>query len=142
MPVDERAVDALVEAALAARQHAYAPYSGFAVGAALLTGSGAVFPGVNVENAAYPATICAERAAVVAARSAGEDDLVALVVVADTPEPVAPCGMCRQVLVELGPDLVVVLANTSGARRRTTPAELLPGAFGPADLDDRPLPGR
>lgn len=134
MPLDEAAAEELVAAAAVARERAYAPYSGFAVGAALLTGSGAVVAGVNIENAAYPITICAERAAVAAAFSAGERDLVALAVIADTPEPVAPCGMCRQVLAELGPALEVVLANTAGGRLRTTPAELLPGAFSPADL--------
>jgi len=138
MALDEAAVDELVAAAAVARGRAYAPYSGFAVGAALLTGSGAVVPGANLENAAYPVTICAERAAVAAAISAGERQLVALAVIADSPEPVPPCGMCRQVLAELGPGLEVVLANTAGARVRTTPAELLPGAFGPADLAHRP----
>jgi cytidine deaminase len=132
--LDGAVLDQLLAEAVAARGRAYVPYSRYPVGAALLTASGATFAGCNIENAAYPATICAERAAVAAALSAGERELVALAVVADAPEPVPPCGTCRQVLAELGPGLVVLLANTAGARRTTTPAELLPGAFGPADL--------
>ncbi|MPY94803.1 MAG: cytidine deaminase [Acidimicrobiia bacterium] len=124
----------LVAAALAARERAYAPYSDYPVGAALLVGDGRVFAGCNIENAAYPATICAERAAVATALAAGARDLVALAVIAAAPEPVPPCGLCRQVLAELGPQIVVVLANTAGERRLTSAAELLPGAFGPADL--------
>jgi cytidine deaminase len=130
----EADLEHLVDLAATARQRAYVPYSSYPVGAALLTGGGQVYLGCNIENAAYPATICAERAAVAAAVSAGARQLVALAVIADAPQPVPPCGMCRQVLAELGPDLVVILANTAGQRRRTTASELLPGAFGPADL--------
>jgi cytidine deaminase len=119
----------LIEQALAARERAYCPYSGFAVGAVALTASGRVFPGCNVENAAYPAAICAERAALLSAYAAGERAIVALAVVADTPGPVSPCGTCRQVIHELAPNCTVVLANLHGALQLTTPQELLPGGF-------------
>ena len=115
------------------RRHAYAPYSGFAVGAALLAQSGNVYGGVNVENAAYPVGICAERAAVAAAVTAGERAFEALAVIADSPDVCAPCGMCRQMLTEF-PIARIILANTAGARRVLTPAALLPHAFGAAAL--------
>ena len=124
----------MVAQAAAARERAYCPYSGFAVGAAVLTASGRVFPGCNVENAAYPATICAERAALLGAYAAGEREIVALAVVADTAEPVSPCGTCRQVIHELAPGCTVALANTRGDIRLTTPQALLPDGFLPADL--------
>jgi cytidine deaminase len=124
----------LLAQAAAARERAYCPYSGFAVGAAALTASGRVFPGCNVENAAYPATICAERAALLGAYAAGEREIVALVVIADTPAPVSPCGTCRQVIHELAPGCIVTLANTRGDVRLITPQELLPGGFTGADL--------
>lgn len=125
---------ALVREALAARERAYAPYSRFAVGAAVLTASGRVFPGCNIENAAYPSTCCAERTALFSAYAAGERDVLAIAVVAETPGPVSPCGTCRQVIAELAPRAAVFLANTAGAIRPTTPAELLPGVFTPDDL--------
>ena len=124
----------LVVQAAAARERAYCPYSGFAVGAVAIAASGRVFPGCNVENAAYPATICAERAALMGAYAAGEREIVALAVIADTPAPVSPCGTCRQVIHELAPGCTVVLANTSGAVQLTTPQELLPGGFTRQDL--------
>ena len=124
---------ALIELAKQARAHAYAPYSGFAVGAALLARSGKIYGGVNVENASYPVGICAERAAIAAAVTAGEREFEALAVIADSPAPCAPCGMCRQVLVEF-PIARVILANTAGDLRVLTPAELLPHAFGAAAL--------
>jgi cytidine deaminase len=123
-----------VAQAAVARERAYCPYSGFAVGAAVLTASGHVFPGCNVENAAYPATICAERAALLGAYAAGEREIVALAVIADTPGPVSPCGTCRQVIHELAPGCAVALANTRGDVRLITPQELLPGGFMPTDL--------
>jgi cytidine deaminase len=128
---------ALVEQAIAARDRAYCPYSGFAVGAAVLTASGRVFLGCNIENAAYGATICAERAALVSAYAAGERAIVAIAVAADTPGPVSPCGTCRQVIHELAPGCAVALANTRGAIHLTSPAELLPGGFTVEDLPDR-----
>ena len=120
--------------AAAARERAYCPYSGFAVGAAALTASGRVFPGCNVENAAYPATICAERSALLGAYAAGDREIVALAVIADTPGPVSPCGTCRQVIYELAPGCTVALANTRGDIWLTTPQDLLPGGFRPTDL--------
>jgi len=124
----------LLDAARAARDEAYAPYSLYPVGAAVLCRSGAVFRGCNIENAAYGAAMCAERTALFAAYAAGEREFVALAVIAESDRPVPPCGVCRQVLVELAPDMPVVLANVRGATEHTTPRALLPGAFGPRDL--------
>ncbi|MFO7167104.1 MAG: cytidine deaminase [Chloroflexota bacterium] len=130
---------ALVDAAVAAREQAYAPYSNFPVGAALRTASGRIFVGCNLENAAYPATVCAERVALFSAYAAGEREIVELAVVADSPGPVSPCGICRQVIAELAPRCKIMLANTAGALRITTPQELLPGAFTPEDLPSHDL---
>ncbi len=123
----------LVEAAMQARQWAYAPYSHYAVGAALLTESGKISEGVNIENAAYPTTICAERVAVFKAVSEGERRFVAIAVV--TSNGGTPCGSCRQVLAEFGVDTVVVIADSNGhVIGEQTVADLLPGAFLPGDL--------
>ena len=127
----------LVEKATLARSRAYAPYSRFSVGAAVLGASGTIYYGCNIENAAYPMTICAERAALAAAWSAGEREFVALAVIADTEGPVSPCGMCRQVMFELMPDTPVMLANLGERRQLTTPRDLLPGAFSPSDVSGR-----
>src|SRR5690554_6317634 len=97
----------LVAQARQAQEHAYVPYSNFRVGAALLTSSGKVFLGCNIENVAYSPTICAERTAIFKAISEGERSFVALAVVADTDEPISPCGVCRQVLVEFFDEDVV-----------------------------------
>lgn len=123
----------LVARAAEFRSRAYAPYSGFAVGAALLGRSGRIYGGVNVENAAYPVGICAERAAIAAAVTSGERAFEALAVIADSPEVCAPCGMCRQMLMEF-PMERIILANTAGDLRVLTPEELLPLAFGAAAL--------
>ena len=123
----------LVARAAEFRSCAYAPYSGFAVGAALLGRSGRIYGGVNVENAAYPVGICAERAAIAAAVTSGERAFKALAVIADSPEVCAPCGMCRQMLMEF-PIERIILANTAGSLRVLTPEELLPLAFGAAAL--------
>ncbi len=123
----------LLEQAAQARQQAYAPYSGYPVGAAVLTGTGRIFPGANVENAAYPSGMCAERAAVFGAVSAGERDIRAVAVVTDNAG--APCGSCRQVLSEFGPEATVILADPAGkVRLETDLKNLLPHAFGPEDL--------
>lgn len=123
-------IQRLVEAALEARKNAYAPYSGFTVGAAVLTADGTVFAGANVENASYGLSVCAERHAIGAAVGNGHRDLVALAVVTSTTPPSSPCGACRQVMAEFGP-LTVILANTSGAMTVVSDADLLPMAFTP-----------
>lgn len=122
-------MEKLVQAALKARERAYAPYSHFRVGAALLGSSGTIYTGCNVENASYGATICAERTALVKAVSEGEQSFQALVIASGSPEPVAPCGICRQVLVEFGNDLKLWLVNTEGKTIETSLKECFPNAF-------------
>lgn len=119
--------DDLVALAEEARRNAYAPYSGFVVGAALLATSGRVYSGCNVENASYGLSICAERTALFKAVSAGEREFVAIAVVTET--GATPCGACRQVLREFGGDLRVIVANLKGERRVYTLEELLPHSF-------------
>lgn len=118
----------LIEKAIEAMEKAYAPYSKFKVGAALLTKSRKVFTGCNVENASFGLSICAERVAIFCALVAGEHQFEKLVVVADTNEPVSPCGACRQVMSEFG-DFEVVLTNRKGKMLRTRVSELLPHTF-------------
>jgi cytidine deaminase len=130
---DREQIDRLVAAARDVRQHAYAPYSGFKVGAAVLAG-GRVFTGVNVENASYPMTMCAERNAVAAAVVAGERTIDCVAVVADEDRPTSPCGGCRQVLWEFGPSSLVVSETPGGTRVMWALEDLLPDAFGPDDL--------
>ena len=125
--------DTLVDAARAAQQRAYAPYSRFRVGCALEADDGRVFVGCNVENASYGLTICAERAAVCAAVAAGAQRFRRAVVVSDADPPAAPCGACRQVLSEFGPDLRVDAVSAAGSVTWTI-AELLPAAFGKEQL--------
>jgi cytidine deaminase len=122
----------LIAKAMEAREKAYVPYSRFAVGAALLGKSGRVYTGCNVENASYGLTICAERAAVFKAVSEGEHDFEAIAVV--TEKGVTPCGACRQVLMEFGEDIQVIVANGAGEYRAFTLRELLPEAFTPKHL--------
>ena len=127
----------LVAAARAARDRAYAPYSGFRVGAALLTEQGDVVTGANVENASYGLSICAERAAVVAAIAAGYRRFEAIAIAGTGPDPVTPCGACRQVLREFprGVDLAVLCAGEEGEHLLTTTlGTLLPDSFGPESL--------
>ncbi|MBY9067267.1 cytidine deaminase [Hyphomonas sp. WL0036] len=123
--------DALKAAALEVRKRAYAPHSKYHVGAALLTASGEIVGGCNVENATYGATCCAERTAVVSAVAAGLTDFRAIAVVTQGPEPGTPCGICRQVLAEFSADgsLEVLCFTPNGAEARYTVAELLPHAF-------------
>jgi cytidine deaminase len=124
----------MVAAARLARRGAYAPYSGFRVGAAVLAG-GRVFTGANVENASYGLTVCAERVAVAAAVVSGERALDEVAVASGTSPPTPPCGMCLQTLAEFaGPELVVTLVGTGGSRVATTLGALLPRAFGRAQL--------
>lgn len=123
----------LIQTALEARKWAYAPYSNYQVGAALLTESGRIYDGVNIENAAYPTTICAERVAVFKAVSEGERRFSAIAVV--TSNGGSPCGSCRQVLAEFGLEIMVLLADPEGKiLRETTLQQLLPDAFTPKDL--------
>lgn len=127
----------LIEQARLARLKAYTPYSNFKVGAALLCKDGRVFHGCNVENASYGLCNCAERSAFFSAFADGcqPGDFSALAVIGETDGPIAPCGACRQVMLELGgAALPVTLANLAGATIHTTPAQLLPHGFGPADL--------
>lgn len=124
----------LIHMAVEARQRAYAPYSGYRVGAALLAASGKLYTGVNVENAAYPTSICAERVAIFKAVSEGEREFVALAVA--TGNGGTPCGACRQVMAEFGLGLKVLIVDGEGKlRQEVILSELLPGAFGPADLE-------
>ena len=125
--------DYLVEQALEARERAYAPYSGYKVGAALLGMSGKVYTGCNVENAVYPLSICAERTAVVKAVSEGEQQFVAIAVA--TENAGSPCGACRQVLREFGKNTVVLIADDKGNCRETRVGELLPDSFSARDLE-------
>ena len=128
---DERG--ALIDLANEARRRAYAPYSNYQVGAALRTKSGRIFTGCNVENAAYPTSMCAERIAIYKAVSEGEKEFEVIAVV--TPNGGTPCGGCRQVMAEFSLDTVVLVADGKGRLvQETTVAGLLPGAFTPKDL--------
>ena len=123
----------LLDLANEARRRAYAPYSGYRVGSALRTKSGRIFTGVNVESAAYPTTMCAERVAVYKAVSEGEREFEAISVVTDNGG--TPCGGCRQVLAEFGLETIVLIGDGNGKLvQETTVGELLPGAFTPKDL--------
>jgi cytidine deaminase len=125
-------IDALIQAAREARETAYAPYSRFRVGAALLSRDARVFTGCNVENTSYGLSNCAERGALFSAIAAGyrPGDFTHLAVIGDTEGPIAPCGACRQVMLELGgAQLIVVRSNLHGAVTQTTAATLLPDAF-------------
>ncbi|MFP3392049.1 cytidine deaminase [Brevibacillus sp. SIMBA_040] len=125
----------LVAKAIEARKLAYVPYSNFQVGAALLTESGKVYLGGNIENAAYSLCNCAERTTLFKAFSEGDKTYAAIAVAADTPQAVSPCGACRQVMAELcPPDMLVILTNLKGDVWETTVSALLPGAFTKEDL--------
>ena len=125
----------LIQEAKKGRELAYAPYSKFQVGAALLTKDGKVFRGCNIENAAYSMCNCAERTAIFSAYAHGFREFQMLAVIADTDQPVTPCGACRQVISELCPrDMTVVLTNLKGEVQQMTVEELLPGAFSKEDL--------
>lgn len=119
----------LLDAAFEARKRAYAPYSKFLVGAALLTDDGTIVPGCNVENASYGATNCAERTAIFAAVAAGHRKFHAIAIVGDLETPITPCGICRQVLAEIGKNIVVIGANLRRHTMVTSAGALLPGAF-------------
>ena len=137
----------LLRAAARVRRNAYAPYSRFPVGAAVLA-RGRIFTGCNVENSSFPLCVCAERNAVAAAVAAGEARIDAVAVIGGGGRPTPPCGGCRQVLAELcAPDAPIVYATPGGERVETTMGALLPAAFGPGDLKEaaggsRSKPGR
>lgn len=129
MALSQKTADALVAQARQVREQAYAPYSHFPVGAALLGENGVVYTGCNVENASYGLTVCAERNAVACAVAQGVRRFAAIAIV--TENGVTPCGACRQVLAEFAPDLTVLLEDQAGARREYTMRELLLDGFGP-----------
>jgi len=134
MAVAKSAIDRLLRAASQARAHAYAPYSGFHVGAAVLA-DGRVYAAPNVENSSFPLSVCAERNAVAAAVAAGAHRIEAVAVVGGNARPTPPCGGCRQVLAEFAPPgAPVVYASAAGDRVSTTLGALLPAAFGPSNL--------
>jgi cytidine deaminase len=125
----------LRQVAMAVRENAHAPYSGFKVGAALRGASGAIYRGCNVENVAYPEGTCAEAGAIAAMVAAGETVFTQAYVVAGSPLPVTPCGGCRQKLAEFGAgDVVVTMATVDGVEQTLSIADLLPGAFDPSFL--------
>ncbi len=128
-------IDALFAAAAAAQARAYAPYSRFQVGAAILAGDGAIHAGCNVENAAYPVGACAEAGAISAMVAAGSREIRAILVTGPGEELVTPCGACRQRIREFAaPETPVLIAGPEGVRARFSLAELLPASFGPANL--------
>jgi cytidine deaminase len=127
----------LEKAARAAARSAHAPYSGFPVGAAVLGGSGRIYAGANVENASYGLSNCAERTALFTAVAAGERSIRAVAVHTPTRVPTLPCGACRQVIHEFGPEALVACVCDSDLRIETVLSALLPAAFGPGDLPGR-----
>ncbi len=134
---DERTVTVLRERATAAMERAYAPYSKFRVGAALLASDGSITEGCNVESASFPAGLCAERGALAAAVARGNRGFEAVVVATEAEEPTPPCGVCRQALMEFAPQLVVIAVTRAGREARWTLDELLPHAFTPHSMDRR-----
>ena len=131
-----RRLDQLFEAAKAVQEHAYAPYSSFPVGAAILTASGRIFAGCNVENAAYPVGTCAEAGAISAMVAAGEQRISQILIIGNGPELVTPCGACRQRIREFsGPETPIHIAGVDGIRAAFTLSELLPHAFGPDNME-------
>jgi cytidine deaminase len=130
----DAALRRLEKSARAVAAKAYAPYSRFPVGAAVIGGSGKIYPGCNVENASFGLCNCAERTAIFSAVAAGEKSIRAVAVYTPTPLPTAPCGACRQVIHEFGPDALVIGVCDSRSRIDTSLSALLPAAFGPGDL--------
>ena len=134
MNIEDALIIRLNDAAKAVSEHAYCPYSKFQVGAAVLTEAGDIFSGCNVENASLGLTICAERNAIFQAVAAGARKICALVVYTPTPTPTSPCGACRQVIHEFGPNVDVFSTCNGPEHRRWDISQLLPEAFGPKDL--------
>lgn len=133
-PLSSATLRRLEKAARVAARTSYSPYSKFRVGTAVLAGSGRVYPGCNVENASYGLCNCAERTAIFTAAAAGEREIKAVVVYTPTPTPTMPCGACRQVINEFGPNAIVVGICDSAKRIDTTLPNLLAEAFGPENL--------
>lgn len=127
-------MDELVKAAREAREHSYAPFSKFRVGAAVRTASGRIHTGGNVESSSYGLTLCAERLAICFAVHQGDRDIVEIAVVADTSGPPGPCGACRQMMYDFAPGATVITENLKGDRRVVPVADLIPWGFGPGDL--------
>ena len=132
--ISDAALRRLEKSARAAATRAYAPYSRFPVGAAALGASGRIYAGCNVENASYGLCNCAERTAIFSAVAAGEKSITAVAVYTPTPLPTAPCGACRQVINEFGPEALVISVCDTKSRIDTRLSALLPAAFGPGDL--------
>jgi len=133
-------LEKLIAAAWEGRKNAYAPYSHFAVGAAVLTAEGRIYTGCNIENISYGLTNCAERTAIFQAIAHGEREFTHLVICTDTDNWTAPCGACRQVMLEFAPQMQVIMVNSRGERKQLSAAELMPDAF--ADFQGKTEEGR
>ena len=133
--MEEKRIKELIELAQKAKEKAYAPYSGFKVGACLAASSGRLYTGCNIENASYGATVCAERTAVFKAVSEGEREFEAMALVSDAGKPVLPCGLCRQVLAEFSSKMLVISAVNANEYRIFSLKEILPEAFSKADME-------
>ncbi|MEJ6952024.1 cytidine deaminase [Natronospora cellulosivora (SeqCode)] len=132
--MDDKEIIKLIKEAKKARANAYSPYSKFPVGAALLTKEGKIFSGVNIENASYGLSNCAERTAIFKALSEGYKDFTAIAVIADTERPVPPCGSCRQVIYEFAENLTIIMSNLNYQYKKMSIRDLLPGAFNRKDI--------
>jgi cytidine deaminase len=132
-----KALSSLVDVAKSAMKHAYSPYSGVRIGAAVLTSKGEVFSGCNVENSSYGLSCCAERTAIFKAVSEGHTDIVAIAVVGESEDYTSPCGACRQVMVEFNPAMRVLRRGVDGFAADAAAADLLPSPFGPDELAKR-----
>ncbi|HKL12490.1 MAG TPA: cytidine deaminase [Halanaerobiales bacterium] len=133
--IDENTKQKLFEAAKKVRKNAYVPYSNFPLSAALLTKEGKIFTGVNIENAAYGSTMCAERTAIFKAVSEGYTDFEALLLISDTKKPVTPCGACRQVISEFSNEMEIIMTTYNNGELVKKNSELLPGSFNKDDME-------
>ncbi len=132
--MDREVKDKLIAKAREVRKNAYVPYSKFPIGAAILTEDNKVFTGCNIENAAYGLTNCAERTAIYKAIATGYRKFKAIAIIADTEKPITPCGSCRQVLLEFGTNIKVIMTNFNGDEEIKTISELLPSSFSREDI--------
>jgi len=133
--IDENTKQKLFEVAKKVRKNAYVPYSNFPLSAALLTKEGKIFTGVNIENAAYGSTMCAERTAIFKAVSEGYTDFEALLLISDTKKPVTPCGACRQVISEFSNEMEIIMTTYNNGELVKKNSELLPGSFNKDDME-------